>query len=279
MEDARELVDNEAIEIDLVLEALLKKSDFDYRNYSKSHIKRRLNHRLAVSGYGRYSDMIPDIIYNDEFLAKILSDLSINVTEMFRDPIFFKVVKEKIFPYIKTYPFVKLWHAGCSSGQEVYSMAILLKEDNLYDKSQIYATDFSSDILECAKEAIYPIDHIKKYTNNYQQSGGVFSFADYYTADYDSAAICPSLKKNILFSFHNLVTDGVFGEMHVVMCRNVLIYFDKNLQNTVLKLFYDSLVPGGFLCLGSKESIRFSEVEKLFEVVSLSEKIYRKRVR
>ncbi len=279
MEDARELVDNESIEIDLVLEALLKKSDFDYRNYSKSHIKRRLNHRLAVSGYGRYSDMIPDIIYNDEFLGKLLSDLSINVTEMFRDPSFFKEVKEKIFPYIKTYPFVKVWHAGCSSGQEVYSMAILLKEDDLYEKSQIYATDFNSDILECAKEGIYPIDHIKKYTNNYQQGGGVFSFADYYSTDYDSAAISPSLKKNILFSFHNLVTDGVFGEMHVIMCRNVLIYFDKELQNTVLKLFYDSLVPGGFLCLGSKESIRFSEVERLFEVVSPSDKIFRKRVR
>lgn len=278
MESARDLIDNEEIEIDLVLEALLKKSDFDYRNYSKSHIKRRLNHRMAVSGYNRYSDMIPDIIYDDKFLGKLLSDLSINVTEMFRDPSFFKAVKEEIFPYIKTYPFVKIWHAGCSSGQEVYSMAILLKEDGLYDKVQIYATDFNSNILERAKEAIYPIDHIKKYTSNYQQGGGHYSFADYYTVSYDTVTISPSLKKNILFSFHNLVTDGIFGEMHVIVCRNVLIYFDKELQNMVLKLFYESLVPGGFLCLGSKESIRFSDVEKLFEVVSPAEKIFRKRV-
>ncbi|QEN04928.1 protein-glutamate O-methyltransferase CheR [Thiospirochaeta perfilievii] len=278
MESDRELVENEDIEVELVLDALLKKSDYDYRNYSRSHIKRRLSHRLTVSGYNRYSDMIPDIIYNPQFLNKLLSDLSINVTEMFRDPSFFLELKDKIFPYIKTYPFVKIWHAGCSSGQEVYSMAILLSEDNLYEKSQIYATDFNREILDVAKRAIYPIDTIKKYTNNYQQGGGQNSFADYYIADYDSAAIIPSLKKNVLFSFHNLVTDGIFGEMHVIVCRNVLIYFDKELQNSVLKLFYESLVPGGFLCLGSKESIRFSEVEKLFEVVSSSEKIFRKRV-
>ncbi|MGL1891076.1 MAG: protein-glutamate O-methyltransferase CheR [Spirochaetaceae bacterium] len=273
-----EQIKNEEIEIDLVLEAILKMSDFDYRNYSRSHIKRRLNHRLAISGFSRYSDLIPEIIYNHDLLRKLLSDLSINVTEMFRDPSFFKEIIEKVFPYIQTYPFVKIWHAGCSSGQEVYSMAILLKEANLYNKTQIYATDFNMDILDRAKEAIYPIDYIKTYTNNYQQVGGHNSFVDYYTADSDSATISPLLKENILFSFHNLVTDGVFGEMNIISCRNVLIYFDRDLQNRVLKLFHESLVPGGFLCLGSKESIRYSEVDKLFETVSLTEKIYRKRV-
>lgn len=278
MDTDQENLDNENLEVELVLEALLRKSDFDYRNYSRAHIKRRLNHRLAIRGLSRYSDLIPEIIYNEELLNSLLLDLSINVTEMFRDPGFFNEVREKVFPYIHTYPFVKAWHAGCSSGQEVYSMAILLKEAGLYDKSQLYATDFNKDILDRAKEAIYPVEHIKKYTTNYQKAGGLNSFSDYYIANYDSAAISPDLKKNILFSFHNLVTDGVFGEMHVIFCRNVLIYFDKVLQNRVLKLFYDSLVPGGFLCLGSKESIRYSEVETLFEPVSAAEKIYRKKV-
>lgn len=278
MDNPQDIIDNEDIEIDLVLGVLLKKSGYDYRNYSRAHIKRRLSYRLAISGFSHYSDLISKIIYSDEILTKILMDLSINVTEMFRDPTFFKEVKDRIFPYIGTYPFVKLWHAGCSSGQEVYSMAILLKESGLYDNSQIYATDFNNDILESAKNGIYPIDNIKKYTSNYQQVSDEHLFSEYYSTDYDSATISGDLKKNVLFSFHNLVTDGVFGEMHVIVCRNVLIYFDKELQNRVLKLFYESLVPGGFLCLGSKESMRYSDVEEYFDVISLSEKIFRKRV-
>lgn len=278
MSKDQDLLDKENIEIDLVLEALLRKSDFDYRNYSRAHIKRRLNHRLAIKGFDRYSDLIPEIIYNEDLLRNLLLDLSINVTEMFRDPKFFVDVKKSVFPYIQTYPFIKAWHAGCSSGQEVYSMAILLKEEGLYNKCQLYATDFNRDILDRAKEGIYPVEYIKKYTSNYQEAEGKFSFSDYYNANYDSAAISPKLKENILFSFHNLVTDGAFGEMHVIFCRNVLIYFDKVLQNRVLKLFYESLVPGGFLCLGSKESIRYSVVEQLFEVVSAEHKIYRKRI-
>lgn len=273
-----DLLDSEDFEISLVLKTLLFKSDFDYRDYSLSHIKRRLNHRLAIEGFNHYTDLIPKILYDNELLSRLLADLSINVTEMFRDPTFFKALKEVVFPYIHTYPFVKAWHAGCSSGQEVYSHAIMLKEAGLYEKSQLYATDFNYDILDAAKNGIYPVDYIKKYTANYQLAGGDTSFSDYYNADYDSAIIAPELKENILFSFHNLVTDGVFGEMHIVMCRNVLIYFNKDLQNRVLKLFYDSLVPGGFLCLGSKESIRYSEVDGLFEVVSHEEKIFRKRI-
>lgn len=273
-----DLLDKEEFEVSLVLKTLLYRSDFDYRDYSMSHIKRRLNHRLAIEGLNHYVDLIPEILYNDELLSRLLADLSINVTEMFRDPTFFKTLKEVVYPYIHTYPFVKIWHAGCSSGQEVYSNAILLKEADLYHKSQLYATDFNYDILDAAKNAIYPVDYIKKYTTNYQLAGGENSFSEYYNADYDSAIISPELKDNILFSFHNLVTDGVFGEMHIIMCRNVLIYFNKELQNRVLKLFYDSLIPGGFLCLGSKESIRYSDVDGMFEVVSSDEKIFRKRV-
>ncbi len=278
VEKDEETLENEELEIDLVLEALHKKSDFDYKNYSRAHIKRRLNHRLAVTGYKHFTDLIPGIIYEPKMLDGLLKDLSINVTEMFRDPGFFSSVKNRIFPYLETYAFVKIWHAGCSSGQEVYSMAILLEESFLLEKSQIYATDFNPRILNIAKEAIYPIENIKKYTTNYQEAGGANSFSNYYNAQYDSAVMRQDLKKNVLFSFHNLVTDGVFGEMHVIFCRNVLIYFDKVLQNKVLQLFYNSLVPGGFLCLGSKESIRYSDVEDLFETVSSEYKIYRKRV-
>ena len=278
MKKDKKYVDNEELEIDLVLDALLKKSDFDYRNYSRSHIKRRLSHRLTISGYSRFSELIPELIYNPDFVRQLLLDLSINVTEMFRDPDFFITFKKLVFPYLRTYPFLKLWHAGCSSGQEVYSMSILLKEANLYDNSQIYATDFNVDILEKAKEARYPMENIKSYTKSYQEADGRFSFSNYYTSDSDSAVLSNDLKKNILFSFHNLVTDGAFGEMNVIFCRNVLIYFDKKLQNKVLHLFYDSLVPGGFLCLGSKESIRYSGVDNLFEVVSRDWRIYRKKV-
>jgi len=277
VEKTREDLEVQDMEVDLVLEAILKKTDFDYRDYSRSHIKRRLSHRLGVLGYKHFSDLIPDILHKPKVLSDLMRDLSINVTEMFRDPEFFKVFSKRVFPYLETYPFLRCWHAGCSSGQEVYSMAILLEEYGLLQRTQIYATDFNHSILNIAKEGIYPVENIKKYTVNYQKAGGNQSFCDYYTAQYDSAVIKPNLKKNILFSFHNLVTDGVFGEMHVIFCRNVLIYFNKELQDKVLRLFYASLVPGGFLCLGSKESIRYSSVEGLFEPVCDGNRIYRKR--
>ena len=180
-------------------------------------------------------------------------------------------------PYLETYPFIKLWHAGCSAGQEVYSTAILMEEAGLLGKTQIYATDFNEMILDKARKGIYPVSDVRTYTENYQKAGGTASFADYYTADYGHVLISQSLKENILFSFHNLVTDGVFGEMNIIFCRNVLIYFNRELQNRVLRLFFDSLVPGGFLCLGTKESLKFSEVEDLFEPVSVRQKIYRKK--
>jgi chemotaxis protein methyltransferase CheR len=175
---------------------------------------------------------------------------------------------------LKKYPFIKVWHAGCSTGEEVYSMAILLKEEGLYDKTQIYATDFNTLVLQRAKQAIYPIDMIKEYTLNYQKTGGTDSFAEYYTAKYNSVILEPSLKERIVFADHNLVTDGVFGEMNMILCRNVLIYFTKKLQTRVIKLFMDSLAPSGFLCLGSKESLQFSEYFPYFSSYIENEKIY-----
>jgi chemotaxis protein methyltransferase CheR len=221
--------------------------------------------------------MMHTLIYDEDFFNVLLLDLSINVTEMFRDPGVYKIIRRDLVPLLKTYSFIKVWHAGCSAGQEVYSMSILLEEEGMKHRSQIYATDFNELILQQAKTGIYPLGVMKVYTNNYQQSGGTGDFSDYYTADDDHVIFRQSLKEQVLFSSHNLVTDGVFGEMNLILCRNVLIYFNRELQNRVLKLFYDSLCPGGYLCLGSKESLRFTDMENRFETVAGPEKIYRKK--
>lgn len=270
-------LDNEYLELELFLEGIYRKYGFDFRNYSPVHTKRRLDNRLQASGLPNFTQLMHRCIYDEEFFKQILLDLSINVTEMFRDPEVYRELRKSVIPYLSTYPFVKIWHAGCSSGQEVYSNAIVLEEEGLIDRCQIYATDFNELILNKAQEGIYPVEDIRVYTENYQQAGGTRSFSDYYSADYDMAMIKKELKDYILFSFHNLVTDGVFGEMNMIFCRNVLIYFNKDLQNKVLHLIYDSLVPGGFLCLGTKESLRFSDLESEFEVISESFKIYRKK--
>ncbi|BDY03375.1 protein-glutamate O-methyltransferase CheR [Ferrimonas sp. YFM] len=270
-------VADEQLEIDLLLEAIFRKYGYDFRDYAGAHTKRRLDLRRAREGMASFSEMQHKVIREPDFFNKLLLDLSINVTEMFRDPWFYQKVREVVVPHLQTYPFIKVWHAGCSSGQEVYSMGILLEEEGLKERVQIYATDFNERILEKARQGIYPMNLVREYTANYQKAGGTGSFCDYYTADYDSAVIKSRLRDKVLFSSHNLVTDSVFGEMNLIFCRNVLIYFNRELQSKVLKLFYDSLCPGGFLCLGSKESIRFSEVADKFEVVSERERIYRKK--
>ena len=276
--DEKELqIVNEDLEIKLLLEAIYLKYGYDFRDYAVAHTKRRLEYRKAVAGLKNYAEMLHKAIYDEKFFSTVLYDLSINVTEMFRDPWFYKEVREIVVPHLKTYPFVKVWHAGCSAGQEVYSMAILLEEESMKERAQIYATDFNERVLRTAKDGIYPIDDIKQYTSNYIQSGGREAFSDYYTADDKHVILKSSLRKRVLFSSHNLVTDGVFGEMNVIFCRNVLIYFNKELQERVLQLFYESLCPGGFLCLGSKESLKFSKVVDKFEEVATQEKIYRKK--
>ena len=277
MNQETEQIENERLEIKLLLEAIYHKYGYDFRNYACAHTKRRLEHRLNLDSMENYSAMQHRLIHDEAFFNTLLLDLSINVTEMFRDPWVYSKVRELVVPHLKTYPFIKIWHAGCSAGQEVYSMGILLEEEGIKERSQIYATDFNELILQKAKQGIYPMDVIREYTANYQKSGGKQSFSDYYTADYDNVVIKQSLKDKVLFSSHNLVTDGVFGEMNLIFCRNVLIYFDRELQNRVFNLFYESLCPGGFLCLGSKESLRFSSVADKFEVVSGREKIYRKK--
>lgn len=267
----------ESIEIRLLFEAIYQRYGYDFRDYGKAHAKRRILHRLALSNISNIADLMHKVLHEEAFFQVFLQDLSINTTEMFRDPDFFKEIREQVVPILHTYPFIKAWHAGCSTGEEVYSMAIILQEEGLYKRVQLYATDFNHTILQKAKEAIYPAGSMKEYTRNYIKAGGKSSFADYYNARYDSAIINKNLKSNIVFSDHNLVTDSVFGEMHLVMCRNTLIYFNKELQDRVIKLFHDSLAPGGFLCLGSKESITFSAHRNLFEPFNPKLKIFRKK--
>lgn len=276
-QEEEKIYSTENIEIRLLLEGVFLKYGYDFRDYGKAHVKRRILHRLGLSDLKTISDLQAKVLHDKSFFQLLLHDLSINTTEMFRDPDFFKEIREQVVPILKTYPYFKAWHAGCSTGEEVYSMAIILSEEDLYNRAQLYATDFNHTALQKAKEAIYPAGNMKEYTRNYIKAGGKSSFAEYYNARYDSAIINKHLKKNIVFSDHNLVTDSVFGEMHMVMCRNTLIYFNKSLQDRAIKLFYDSLIPGGFLCLGSKESLTFSAHRDLFEPFNQKLKIFRKK--
>ena len=268
--------ENEKIEFDLILEAIYQKYGYDFRNYAKASLRRRLRYRLSQSNLKTISEMQHKLLNDKEFFDTLLLDLTINVTEMFRDPSFFKALKEIVIFELKKQPFIKVWHAGCSSGEEIYSTAILLKENGMYESSLIYATDTNEMVLDKAKSGIFPIEKMKDFTVNYRKAGGLASFADYYTARYDNAIMDNSLKKNIVFSNHNLVTDSVFGEMDLIMCRNVLIYFNRELQDRVFRLFLDSLRPGGFLCLGSKETVRFSSLSGNFENVIEKERVYRR---
>jgi len=274
-EDKNQIIN---IEIDLILEAIFNKYGYDFRNYSKAHVKRRLLNRLVTSNLKSISEMQHKVLREPNFFEILLRDLSINVTEMFRDPSFYKALRKEVIPVLKTYPFIKIWHAGCSTGEEVYSFAVLLKEEGLYDRAQIYATDFNHDVLDIAKKGIYPIDRIKEFTANYQAAGGTQSFSDYYMANYDSVIFDQSLKKNLVFAEHNLVTDSVFAEVNLVICRNVLIYFNKDLQNRVIDLFYDSLNNGGYLALGSKETIQFTSKADKFETINGKEKVYKRKI-
>ena len=269
--------ENENIEVRLLLEAIYRKYGYDFRDYGRAHIKRRVKHRLSLSDFNSISDITHRVLYDQSFFESLLLDFSINVSEMFRDPPVYLAIKRKVIPLLKTYPFVKIWNAGCATGEEVYSIAIILKEEGLYKKCQIYATDFNQIVIQKAKEGIYPVDHVRKYTRNYQSAGGTGSFSDYYTANYGRVIMDKALKENIVFADHNLVTDGAFGEMQLIICRNVLIYFKQKLQNQVVSLFTKSLAPGGFLCLGSKEDLRFSDCYSDYTITAEKEKIYRKR--
>ncbi len=267
---------SESVELELLLQAIFLKYGYDFRDYSRAHIKRRVLHYIANKGLPNISSLQHYLLIEKKWFDELLRELSINVTEMFRSPGFYKSIRNKVTGILTTYPYLKIWHAGCSTGEEVYSLAILLKEEGLYDRTQIYATDFNPRVVKSAREATFPIKHIKEYTSNYQKSGGRESFSDYYRATNSSVIFDKSLTKNMVFAEHNLVTDGVFAEVNMVISRNVLIYFNRNLQNKVLNLFNESLVTGGFLGLGSKETISFSDISGQYKVIDAREKIYKK---
>lgn len=266
----------EQIEIDLLLEAIYRRYGYDFRSYARASIERRVRNFLSREQCSSIAAMIDPLLRDEEFYSRLVSHFSIPVTEMFRDPWVYCVLREKVVPVLKTWPHFKVWLAGCSSGEEAYSLAILLREEGVYHRATIYATDFNDTVLQKAREGIYDLGRLQEATRNYQESGGKASFADYYHARYGAAAMDESLRERIVFSNHNLAADSVFSEMHLVFCRNVLIYFDRSLQNRVLGLFGDSLVHGGFLCLGTKEDLQFTAVADYFETVDRRARIYKK---
>ena len=268
--------DLERLEIELLLEGMFRHYGFDFRSYAYATIRRRLWKRVEAEGLGSISDLQALVLHDSTAMDRLLLDLSISVTAMFRDPDFYRVFRQDVVPLLRTYPFIRIWHAGCSTGEEVYSAAIVLEEEGLLDRARIYATDINGNVLKQAKAGIFPLTRMQEYTENYIRAGGTRSFSEYYTAMYDGALFSPSLTRNTVFSQHNLVTDRSFSEFHMVFCRNVLIYFDRALQDRVHSLFYDSLVMFGVLALGSKESLRFSQYEDCYEMLHVKERIYRK---
>jgi len=268
--------DLERIEIELLLEGIFRHYGFDFRSYAYASIRRRLWKRIEEDGLASISGLQERVLHEPEMMEKLLLDLSINVTAMFRDPGFYVTFRKHVVPLLRTYPFIRVWHAGCSTGEEVYSMAILLREEGLYDRARIYATDINEVVLQRAKAGIFPLERMQEYTDNYIKAGGTRSFSEYYIAKYGGALFDQSLTKNVVFSQHNLVTDRSFSEFNVILCRNVLIYFDKTLQSKVHGLFYDSLAMFGVLVLGSKETLRFMTHEESYEQMAPPEKIFRK---
>jgi chemotaxis protein methyltransferase CheR len=266
----------ERLEIELLLEGIYRHYGFDFRDYAFASIRRRIWRRIQAEGLSSVSGLQARVLHEPTLMEQLLLDLSINVTAMFRDPAFYKAFRETVVPQLRTWPFIRVWHAGCSTGEEVYSMAILLEEEGLYDRTRVYATDINEVVLARARSGIFPLDRMQEYTENYLRAGGRRAFSEYYTARYDGALFSPSLLRNVVFAQHNLVTDRSFAECTVVLCRNVLIYFDKNLQERVHGLFYESLARFGILALGAKESLKFSKYEDCYEPISLKDKIYRK---
>ncbi len=266
----------EDIEIPLLLEALYQRYHYDFRSYAQASIKRRLKQARDQMGFSTYSALQEAVLHDPAMLNRMLAYLTVQVSDMFRDPSYFRAIREKVIPHLRTYPSLKIWIAGCSSGEEVYSFAILLREEGLDQRTMIYATDINQDALAKAEAGIYDLDRIQRFTQNHRESGGKSSLSDYYSAAYGMASFDKSLRKNVVFSDHSLVTDAVFAEMHLVSCRNVLIYFDRALQDRALGLFKEALARKGFLGLGAKESMRFSEHAGSFTDYVREEKIYQK---
>ena len=267
--------DIEQVELELVLEAIYRRHGYDFRNYAPASVRRRVRQALTTLRCERISDLIPRLVHDERALAAVLDSLSVTVTEMFRDPEFFAGLRRHVAPYLRTYSFSKIWVAGCATGEEAYSVAIMLAEEGLADRAHVYATDINRTSLETARAGIYKLGPFEESAQRYLKAGGKARFEDYYLARYGHAKLDERITRNVTFAYHNLVTDGVFGEMNLILCRNVLIYFDRSLQGRVLKLFHQSLSRRGFLALGTKETVKYSDVAERFQPAEPGQKIFR----
>ena len=266
----------ESIEIQLLFEGIYRYYGYDFRNYAPSSRSRRVQNFMQVEGIETISELQNRVLHDRGCLDRFLLSLTVNVTSMFRNPSFYVTFRNLVLPTLRTYPFIRIWHAGCSTGEEVYSMAILLEEEGIYHRCRIYATDTNEKVLQSARSGIFSLSSMQEYTQQYLKAGGKESFSEYYTAAYENAIFRSTLRENIVFSQHNLVTDGSFNEFNVILCRNVLIYFDRTLQDRVHDLFYQSLCSFGILALGRQETLRFTAKRDRYEELSKSDKIYRR---
>ncbi len=274
MTDTYEKVED--IEIRLLLEALYHRYHYDFRNYTMASVRRRLRQARENLGFATISAMQERVLHDPGMLPQMLRYLTVQVSEMFRDPSYFLAIREAVVPHLRTYPSLKVWIAGCSTGEELYSLAILFREEGLEERTLFYATDINPEALEQATAGIYDAERVRLFSENYREAGGKTSLSDYYHSSYNRCILDKSLRRNVVFSDHSLVTDQVFGEMHFVSCRNVMIYFDRALQDRAVGLFKDSLLRNGFLGLGAKESLRFSLHADAFRDFVRKEKIYQR---
>ena len=270
----KEIIGDEEVEI--LLNDLLERYGYDFTRYSKASVKRRISRLILLDKFPGFAEFRRWLISDKQYLSRFIQEITVNVTEMFRDPLFYKTLREQVLPVLATHPFIRIWHAGCSTGEEVYSLSILLQEANILHKSLLYATDINPDALEKAVKGIYPLSQMKQFSENYILSGGRRDFSDYYTAKYNLAKFDDSLKSKMIVSSHNLASDWSFNEFQLILCRNVLIYFNKELQDKTLELFDYSLEKLGYLALGSKENIKFSGITRKYNQIDNKEKIWRK---
>lgn len=267
----------EDIEIRLLLEALYQRYHYDFRNYALASVKRRLRQARDQMGFANFSALQERVLHDPAMVPRLLGYLTVQVSEMFRDPPYFRAIREKVVPHLRTFPSLKIWIAGCSAGEELYSFVILFREEGLEERTLFYATDINQTALDAASKGIYPLERLKAFTENHQKSGGKTSLSDYYTTGYGGAVFDKSLRDRVVFSDHSLVTDAVFAEMQLISCRNVMIYFDRELQDRAIGLFKDSLARSAFLGIGAKENLRFSRHANAFVDFVREEKIYQRR--
>jgi chemotaxis protein methyltransferase CheR len=266
----------EKVEIDLLLEAVYRLRGFDFRNYARSSLRRRILNRLRAENVDTITRLLEKMLHEASCMDRFVLGLSVNVSAMFRDPGFFRALRQSVFPRLRTWPYIRIWLAGCSTGEEVYSLAIMLAEERLIDRCRIYATDINESVLERAREEIYPLELMQRYTQNYIQAGGTRSFSEYYTAAYGNAIFAPALREPVVFAKHNLVTDGPFNEFNLILCRNVMIYFNRRLRDRVHHLLYDSLSNFGVLGLGAREALPLTPLPGRYEELDAPHRLYRR---